>query len=154
MLMNLKTLPFSQWSINSFSDAFLCLINDVALFRQLFPDMHILSCKLNFGNVFSLPPSVSLGFVYVLVLSFTVYDCLRRIARRTLYDLQCPYFSPEVIVKFTRRVMLMYGGQSKIRNLVASHQALNFFCLLSDVTWKSWERKPIEANFTITSNNV
>lgn len=48
----------------------------------------------------------------------------------------------------------MYGGQSKIRNLVASHQALNFFCLLSDVTWKSWERKPIEANFTITSNNV
>ena len=78
----------------------------------------------------SLPPSVSLGFVfvYVLVLSFTVYDCLRRIVRRTLYDLQCPYFSPEVIVKFTRRVRLMYGGQSK---LVASYQAPNFFCLLS-----------------------
>lgn len=49
----------------------------------------------------------------------------------------------------------MYGGQSKIRNLVASYQAPNFFfCLLSDVTWKSWERKPIEANFAITSNNV
>lgn len=105
---------------------------------------------------FSLPPSVSLGFVFVcvLLLSFTVFDCLRRIVRRTLYDLQCPYFSPEVIVKFTRRVRLMYGGQSKIRNLVASYQAPNFFCLLSDVTWKPWERKPIEANFTITSNNV
>ena len=25
------------------------------------------------------------------------------IIRRTLYDLYCPYFSPEVMVKFTRR---------------------------------------------------
>ena len=131
--MNLKTLPFSQWSINSFSDAFLCLINDVASFRQLFPEMHILSCKLNFGNVFKVSHQVYVLVLSFTVLSFTVFDCLRRIVRRTLYDLQCPYFSPEVIVKFTRRVRLMYGGQSKIRNLVASYQAPNFFfvcCLM------------------------
>lgn len=115
----------------SLSNQRCCLIPTV-ISRKLCTSYH---ASLILVMSLSLPPSVSLGFVfvYVLVLSFTVFDCLRRIVRRTLYDLQCPYFSPEVIVKFTRRVRLMYGGQSKIRNLVASYQAPNFFfvcCLM------------------------
>ena len=35
----------------------------------------------------------------------TVYVSSRIIVKRTLYDLNCPYFSPVVMVKFMRRVM-------------------------------------------------
>ena len=34
----------------------------------------------------------------------TVYVSSRILVRRTPYDLYCLYFSPEVMVKFTRRV--------------------------------------------------
>ena len=45
--------------------------------------------------VFGLSSSLGLGWLF--------YVSSRRKARRTLYDLDCPYFSPEVMVKFTRK---------------------------------------------------
>ena len=55
---------------------------------------------------------VTLGLAFVFGFSFrsgrirvTVYVPLRGRVGRTLYDLYCPYFSSEVMMKFTRKAM-------------------------------------------------
>ena len=49
----------------------------------------------------------------------TVYVSLRRNVRRTLYDFYCPYFLPDVMVKFIRKarghfVLLIQAGMRLI----------------------------------------
>ena len=47
---------------------------------------------------------LTLGLAFVFGLSFRLGLGLLFIDRRTLYDFYSPYFSPEVMVKFTRRM--------------------------------------------------
>ena len=53
------------------------------------------------------PCNVKVNFcvrVIILVrIKVTVYVSLRRRVRKTLYSLYCPYFLPEVMVKYTRK---------------------------------------------------
>lgn len=48
---------------------------------------------------------MSFGVILRMGIMVTVNVYSRIIVRRTLHDFYCPYFSPEVMVKFTRRVM-------------------------------------------------
>ena len=43
------------------------------------------------------------GLSFRVSIRVIVYVSLRRRVRRTLNDLYCPYFLPEVMVKFTRK---------------------------------------------------
>ena len=46
---------------------------------------------------------VTLGLAFRLRLGLLFMSSLRRRVRKTLYDLYCPHFSPEVMATFTRK---------------------------------------------------
>ena len=59
----------------------------------------------------------------------TVYVSLKRRVRSTLYDLYCPYFLPEVIVKFTRK--------AKGQLVVLIWSSIHLITWISGRNWKS-----------------
>ena len=48
--------------------------------------------------------SVSVGSCFLAWSEVTVFISLRNKEMRTLYDLYCPYFLPNIMVMFTRKV--------------------------------------------------